>query len=224
MPSAQSVPRDAVAIRVRHAWLLATCLAGLSGCGSDAAPAAEDAASGSGDSAADLAVADAPGDATPAADVADAGADAPADATAAQDPLVGTWTFSGHVPAIVTITFALKADWTFTLAETVAPPTWPAGYVPTSCVTTHSLFGTYAKSAPGGVNTLTLTISGGLANTVSGCEDATSDATGTPMTPEDVTGYTAQGLLLPAVETYTVNATTLVLTPPGGYSKTFAKL
>ena len=32
------------------------------------------------------------------------------------------------------------------------------------------------------------------------------------------------GQVLPAVETYTVNATTLVLTPPGGYSKTFAKL
>lgn len=186
------------------AWLVAACLTGLAGCGTTATPASDDASS---DSAADLSLADLPGD-----------------ATASQDPLVGTWTFSGDVPDIVTITLTLNADKSFAFAETVAPLTLPAGTGPTTCVTTDYLHGSYAETAPGGVNTLTLTIAGGTDNAVSLCAAATMDSAGSPMTPADITAFTAQGLLLATTQTYTVNSNTLVLTDTTtGRSKSFAK-
>ncbi len=188
-------------------WLIALCLLGFAGCGNDALPATEDANASNTDSLGDLAVTDTPGD-----------------VTATVDPLIGTWSYSGHVPAIVTITLTLQADKTFTFSETVAPPTHPAGWVPTTCVTTHSLYGTYALTAPGGTPTVTWTFAGGLANTVTGCEDPASDTPGTPMTPEAIVAYRAQGLFPPVTEAYAVTATSLVFTEPGtGYQKAFTK-
>ena len=190
--------------RVCAAWLAATCLA--SGCGADATVTTDAADTASADIAADLTVADVPGD-----------------ATAAADPLVGTWKFSGSVPAIVGITFTLNADKTFTFAETIAPPTWPAGYVPNACVTTDFLAGSYATTTSGGTNTLTLSFASGIANHITGCENGAGNTPGVPMTDADITGYTAEGLLLPKVQTYTVTATSLVLAEPNGKSKTYTK-
>ena len=42
-------------------------------------------------------------------------------------PPVGTWTFSGMVPAIITIALTFNPDGTFSAVEQVAPPTTPAG-------------------------------------------------------------------------------------------------
>jgi hypothetical protein len=131
------------------------------------------------------------------------------------DPLVGTWTYSGNVPAQVNITLTFKADKTFTFVETVAPWGYPAGYVPNGCVTTDTYPGTYAESVPGGTNTLTWTFAGGTANAVSGCNDASMDSTGTPMTPDAITSYRNQGLIPPTTTTYSATSTTLVLTSPG---------
>jgi hypothetical protein len=52
-----------------------------------------------------------------------------------RDPLIGSWTFSGSVPDLVTVTLTLSPDKTFTMLEAVAPPTLPAGTKPTSCMT-----------------------------------------------------------------------------------------
>ena len=205
--AAHRVPmQSAVARRWGHCLLVATCLAWLAGCGTDIAPNSAGAVGGNSDSVGDLAVGDVPGDAMPA-----------------PDPLVGTWTFSGHVPAIVTITLTFKADRSFTFSETVAPLITPVGYVPNGCITTHSLYGTYAAAASSGVNTLTWTFIGGTANAISGCNNPASDFSGTPMTPADITGYTAQGLIPPTTETFVATATTLVLTTTSGDSRTFVR-
>ncbi len=201
-----SVFPRAAARRRGQALIAAACLAWLAGCGTDLAPTSADAGTGNGDSLSDLAMADAPGD-----------------ATAASDPLVGTWQFNGHVPAIVTITLTFKSDKSFTFSETVAPATTPVGYFPNGCITTHSLYGTYAAAVSGGVNTLTWTFDGGTANAISGCNNAASDFAGTPMTPADIAGYTAQGLIPPTTETFAATSTTLVLTTASGDSKMFVK-
>ena len=148
------------------------------------------------------------------------------------DPLAGTWTYSGHVPAIVNIRLTFNPDQTLTFVEDVAPPTTPAGYVSDGCVTTHTFFATYAETSSGDTNTLTWTFTGGTANAVSGCGTASSDSPGTPMTAEGIAAYTAEGLVPPTTETFTVTPTTLVLTPPAGAtqgtglssSTTFTKL
>ena len=206
MTFVRSLLRWHIALNRRNAWLVMASLAWLAACGTDLVPISEDTFAANGDSLADFSI-----------------GDVPSDATAALDPLVGTWTFSGYVPAIVTITLTLKADKTFTLAETVAPLTTPVGYVANGCVTTHSLFGTYAEVISGSTNTLKWTFAGGTANAISGCDNMANNASGMPMTPADIAAYTAQGLLLPATETYSVTATTLVLTESAGGSKTFTK-
>ena len=43
------------------------------------------------------------------------------------------------------------------------------------------------------------------------------------MTPADITGYTAQGLIPPTTETFVATATTLVLTTTSGDSRTFVR-
>jgi hypothetical protein len=138
-------------------------------------------------------------------------------------PLVGTWTYSGHVPAIVSITLTLRSDATFTFVEDVAPPTTPAGYKPDGCVTTHTYLGTYAGTVSGGASTLTWTFTGGTANAVSRCATASSNSAGTPMTADAIAGYRAQGLIPPSTEAYTVTPTTLVLAL-GLTSATFTKV
>lgn len=75
----------------------------------------------------------------------------------AQDSLVGSWTFSGNVPAIVTINLTFKADQTFTFVEQVAPSTTPAGSVPNGCVTTQSFSAAYAQTVASDVRRLTWT-------------------------------------------------------------------
>ncbi|HEV3193228.1 MAG TPA: hypothetical protein VGY54_22120 [Polyangiaceae bacterium] len=139
------------------------------------------------------------------------------DAGAVADPLVGTWTYSGNVPARVVITLTFNSDKTFAFVEQVAPAATPVPVDggPEGCVTTHTFLGTYAETVSGGANTLTWTFAGGTANAVSGCNPASYDTAGTPMTADSITAYRAQGLIPPTPETYTVTSTTLVLTPPG---------
>src|SRR5580765_2185714 len=74
-----------------------------------------------------------------------------------QDPLVGTWTFSGQVPAIVNIALSVNSDKTFTFVEQVAPATTPAGTMGAACITTDTFAATYAEMISGGTNTLTWT-------------------------------------------------------------------
>jgi hypothetical protein len=138
----------------------------------------------------------------------------PAKDSGTTDPLVGTWTFGGNVPDQVNIFLTLKSDKTFTFVETVAPWEYPAGYVPNGCVTTDTHLGTYAESVSGGTNTLTWTFAGGTANAISGCNDASMDSAGTPMTPDAIASYRNQGLIPPTTTTYTATSTTLVLTSP----------
>ena len=179
----------------RAAWCAALALAA---CGADQTVADKDAAAG--------------------------GGDAVADATLAADPLVGIWHFSGMVPAILHATFTINADKTFTIVETVAPPTLPAGVTPGTCVTTDSVYGTYSETVSGTTNTVTWTMLGGIANAVSGCASPATDTPGVAMTAAAIQAYTDQGLLPPAVETYTVDASTLTLTMPGnGRSMVYTK-
>jgi hypothetical protein len=135
-----------------------------------------------------------------------------------QDPLVGTWTYSGNVPAIVTINLAFKSDKTFTFVEEVAPPTTPAGSVPNGCVVTQTFSAAYAETVSAGMSTLTWTFTGGMANVVAGCNDASNNSPGTPMTADAVASYTDQGLIPPTTVSYTVTSTTLVLASTGSPS------
>jgi hypothetical protein len=96
----------------------------------------------------------------------------------------------------------------------VAPATLPVGVEPGTCVTTQSFDGTYAETASSDGNTLEWTFAGGTANQVSGCSDPANDSPGTPMTPDAIASYRNQGLVPPATTTYTVTATTLLLTSP----------
>ena len=138
-----------------------------------------------------------------------------------RDPLLGTWTYSGHVPASVNITLTFNSDKTFIFAEDVAPANIPAGVVPTGCVTTDTYLGTYAETVSGGTNTITWTFTGGTANAVSRCDAAfvSYESAGTPMTPDAITSYRDEGLIPPPTDNYVVTSTTLVLTNPA-YSGT----
>jgi hypothetical protein len=126
------------------------------------------------------------------------------------DPLVGSWTYSGYVPDVITVTLTFDADNSFTMVETVAPLTTPRGYMPTSCMTTDTYLGTYAEGVAGGTNTLDLTFTGGTANAIVGCASALP---GTPLTPDLIVAYRNQGLVPATMNNYTVTSTTLVLTP-----------
>jgi hypothetical protein len=130
---------------------------------------------------------------------------------ASQASLVGGWTYSGHVPAIVTVALTFDRDQTFTFVEQVAPPTTPAGSGPSSCVTSHNFSAAYVQGVAGGVNTLAWTFTEGTRNVVSGCPDASQDSAGTPMTADDITAYEDEGVFPPTNLTYAVTATTLVL-------------
>jgi hypothetical protein len=58
---------------------------------------------------------------------------------------------------------------------------------------------------------LTWTFTGGTRNVVSGCDDASLDSAGTPMTTDDITAYRDQGVIPPTDMIYSVTSTTLVL-------------
>jgi hypothetical protein len=141
-------------------------------------------------------------------------------ACGAQDPLVGVWKFDGAVPARVNVTFTLNDDRTFDYVENVAPPSYPAGYVPNGCVTTDSYSGTYSE----GASALTLTFAGGTVNAVSGCNDPSTNSAGRPATEADITAFTTEGLILPGLERFSSTEATLTLTPGlGNRTTTFAK-
>jgi hypothetical protein len=61
------------------------------------------------------------------------------------------------------------------------------------------------------MNRLTWTFTDGTRNVVSGCNDASHDSPGSPMTADDLTSYEGQGMIFPASLSYTMTATTLVL-------------
>jgi hypothetical protein len=138
-----------------------------------------------------------------------------ADATAPvdTDPLVGTWTVRARVPASVVVTLTVNPDNTFDFVEQVAPPSTPVGSVPDGCITTHRFSATYVDTAMAGANTLRWTFAGGTANEVTGCNTASDDDPGTPMTDDAVTSYIAQGQVPPRAVAYTVTSTTLTLNP-----------
>jgi hypothetical protein len=126
------------------------------------------------------------------------------------DPLVGSWTFSGSVPARVTVTLTFRPDGSFTMVETVAPSSYPAGYQPSSCVTTDTYLGTYSDGTVSGTSTLDLTFTGGTSNAVVGCD---AGSAGTPMTASDIASYRDEGLVPATISTYAMTSTNLVLTP-----------
>jgi hypothetical protein len=127
---------------------------------------------------------------------------------------IGTWTYSGHVPAIITIALTFNPDGTFTAAEQVAPATTPAGSpAAPGCATTDSYAGTYGVSEADGHSTVTWSYDTGTVNAVEGCDDASLDRAGTAATPDGIASFTEQNILPPATEAYTQAATTLVLTP-----------
>jgi len=149
-----------------------------------------------------------------------------------QSLLVGTWTYSGSVPDIVTVHVTFDADKTFTFVETILPSTTPAptidsdagnqaGYV--GCVVSDSYQGTYETTDSAGASTLTMTFANGTANTVTGCASASDDSKGVAMGQDAIDSYRDQGLIPARTESYDATPTTLVLTPPkaaatGGFS------
>jgi hypothetical protein len=126
------------------------------------------------------------------------------------DPLVGSWTYSGSVPDLITVTLTFGVDHTLTMQESVAPLTTPAGGTNTSCITMDTYLGTYAEGVDGGTNTLALTFTGGTANAIVDCDAGRS---GTPMTPDSIADYREQGLVPATMNNYAVTSTALVLTP-----------
>jgi hypothetical protein len=144
--------------------------------------------------------------------------------------LVGTWTYSGSVPDIVTVHVTFDADKTFTFVETVAPWGYPAADADSSsnagyggCVVSDSYAGTYDTTDSVGASTLTMNFVSVTANIVSGCASASDDSPGAPMGQDEIDGFRGQGLIPQPAETYEVTPTTLVLTPPnaiggGGFS------
>jgi hypothetical protein len=134
-----------------------------------------------------------------------------------QDPLLGTWMYSGHVPAIVDVALTFSADKTLELVEQVAPASEPAGAMADGCVTTDTLNGTYVEGVSAAdIDTLSWTFSSGTANVQTGCKVVAYNSAGTPMTADAVSSYIEQGTLPPMSLTYTADATTLVLTSKAG--------
>jgi len=134
-----------------------------------------------------------------------------------RDPLLGTWKFSGHVPAIVDVSLTFDADKTLKLVEQVAPPTQPAGSTADGCVTTDTLTGTYVEGvSAAGLDTLTWTFTDGTANVQTGCTVPAYNGPGGPMTADGVSSYIEQGILPPMALTYSATLSTLVLTSKAG--------
>jgi hypothetical protein len=135
-----------------------------------------------------------------------------------QDPLLGTWTYSGHVPAIVEVALTFSADKTLKLVEQIAPASEPAGAMADGCVTTDTLTGTYVEGmSAADIKTLSWTFSSGTANIhQTGCKVVAYNTAGTPMTADAVSSYIEQGTLPPMSLTYTANASTLVLSSKAG--------
>jgi hypothetical protein len=141
-----------------------------------------------------------------------------------QTPLVGTWTFSGSTPELVTLALTFKADGTFTAVEQVAPVATPAGSAPApGCATTDSYSGRYHVSSAGGGSTVTWSYDTGTVNAVLGCDDPSLDMAGSAATPDAIAAYTSENLLPPATEGFAQTQTTLVLTPGFGNSTSFTK-
>lgn len=137
---------------------------------------------------------------------------------------IGTWTYSGRVPAIITIALTFDRDGTFSAVEQVAPASTPAGAEPASgCATTDRYSGTYDLSDTGGKSTITWIYGAGTVNAVEGCDDASLDAAGTAAAPDAIASYTSQNILPPATEAYTETQTTLVIAPGFGTSTTFVR-
>ena len=137
------------------------------------------------------------------------------------DPLIGAWTYTGNVPARVTLVATINADGTFNFVEHVAPFSRPIGVPDNACVTTDTYAGTYAES---GTNTLTWTITSSTVNAISPCTP--NDIAGTPVDLTAVDAFRAQGLIPAASVSYVVTADSLVLTPGLGAaaSTTFSKV
>jgi hypothetical protein len=147
------------------------------------------------------------------------------------DRLLGTWTYSGKVPAQVTLAITFNSDKTCIIVEQVAPATTPAGHTNDSargCTTTDTYLGTYTETDPAGTNTLTMTFTDGTANAILGCEDASDVGAGVPMTADGITSYRSQGLIPAMTVTYAVTSTTLSFSPGFGLgmpaTTTFTKL
>ena len=134
---------------------------------------------------------------------------------ASRDPLVGTWTFSGQVPAHVMIAVTFSADKTFTFVENVAPATTPAGSRPSSggCAVTLTISGTYVEAVLDGTSSLTWTMTSATANVITGCSDPASNHEGTPLADEGIDDYIGQGMVPPRTVKYSVDPTTLILNP-----------
>jgi hypothetical protein len=132
--------------------------------------------------------------------------------------LVGTWTYGGDVPDVITVRLTFNADKTFTFDETVAPRTTPAhpdaGDGAAGCVASDSYQGTYDTTNTAGVNTLAMNFTSCTANIVSGCTDASLNTPGQAEGQDGINAFRDQGLLPAPSEAYQVTATTLVLTPP----------
>jgi len=138
----------------------------------------------------------------------------PCDGASNADPLVGEWTYSGrmHALSIIHQTVTFNADKTLRVVEEVAPLSVPAGYVSNGCVTSWSYYGTYNTTVSSGVNQLVWIFTGGMANQLSGCDDASMNSPGTPITADAATIEMTQGLILPTTMTYVViSPSTLVL-------------
>lgn len=150
-----------------------------------------------------------------ARDFSDAEGPRPDGAAESIDPLVGSWTFSGRVPAVVFITLTFDADKTFGLDEQIAPGTWPAGYDggPAGCVVSIRIAGTYDATASDEMRTLTWTPTSGVSNAVTGCRDSGNDREGAPIDGDSIDGYVAQGVLPPRSVQYTVSRASLTLNP-----------
>jgi hypothetical protein len=134
-----------------------------------------------------------------------------------RDPLLGTWMYSGHVPANVDVALTFNADKTLKLVEQIAPASGPAGTMADGCVTTDTLTGTYVEGVlAADINTLSWTFSSGTANIQTGCDVVAYNTPGTPMTADAVSSYIEQGILPPMSLTYTADASTLVLTSKAG--------
>lgn len=137
---------------------------------------------------------------------------------------IGTWTYSGNTPNIVTLALTFNADGTFGAVEQVAPLTRPAGLTPSpGCATTDSYSGRYDISSTSGTSTVTWTYDTGTVNAILGCDDPSIDSAGTAATPEAIAAYTAEHILPPATEAFAQTQTTLVLTPGFGSSTTFTR-
>jgi hypothetical protein len=138
-----------------------------------------------------------------------------------RDPLVGTWIFTGNVPARVTSALSINPDGTFTCVEQVAPATLPAGAGQIPCVTTLAFSAKYIETVIDGMDTLMWTFVSGTANAVTGCRS--NNSSGTPMTAEGVVSLIAQGIILPTRVAYSASSETLVFNPMatgGGFNRT----